>query len=157
GSRVLNPGGSVDIVVVDEMGGPVAGAQVEAGPGLSATADGAGHAVLLGLPLAPLELHGTAFGHLPGARRLQPPLPANAQLVLLRGSVVRGRLLDAAGVPVAGGTLKIESTTCSNEGVIHSNGRFEEDFQPGKEFQLILRSPSTRELRLTLAAGGPGE
>jgi Carboxypeptidase regulatory-like domain len=157
GSRVLEPGRNLTVAVVDENGQPVPGATVEAGPGLSATADGAGHAVLAGLPLAPLELHGTAFGHQPGTERLQPPLPANAVLYLRRAFVVRGRLLDAAGAPVAEGTLKIEAATCSSEGSIHSDGRFEEDFQTGKETQLVLRSPATRELRLTLAAGAAGE
>ncbi|MFY9823208.1 MAG: carboxypeptidase-like regulatory domain-containing protein [Thermoanaerobaculia bacterium] len=157
GGRVLEPGRALTVEVIDESGQPVPGAAIEAGAGLAATADAQGHATLAGLPLAPLELHGTAFGHQPGSQRLQPPLPAQALLVLRRAFVVRGRLLDATGVPVAGGTLKIEAATCSNEGVIRSDGRFEEDFLPGKDAQLVLRSPATRELRLTLAAGVAGE
>jgi hypothetical protein len=131
GIRVLEPGHALTVEVIDETGQPVAGAAIEAGPGLSATADATGHAELASLPLAPLELHGTAFGHQPGVLRLQPPLPPNTLLILRRGFVVRGRLLDAAGVPVAEGTLKIEAANCSSEGSIHPDGRFEEDFQPG--------------------------
>ncbi|HSS76934.1 MAG TPA: carboxypeptidase-like regulatory domain-containing protein, partial [Thermoanaerobaculia bacterium] len=151
------PGQILAIEAIDETCQPVPGAEIDAGPGLSATSDSTGHAKIAGVPVAPLELHGTAVGHLPGSQRLQPPLPVQALILLRRAFVVRGRLLDAASAPVAEGTLKIEGVNCSNEGMIHSDGRFEEDFQPGKEAQLVLRSPATRELRLTLAAGVSGE
>jgi hypothetical protein len=157
GSRVLEPGRRLAVAVVDELGQPVSAAAVETGPGLSATSDSAGHAELAGVPLAPLELHGTAPGHQPGALRLQPPLPARAKLELRRSFIVRGRLLDPAGVPVPEGSLQIETTSCSSEGTIAGDGRFTEDVQPGQEAQLVLRSPMTRELRLPLAAGTAGE
>jgi hypothetical protein len=157
GVRVLEPGGRLVVEVRDELGQPVPRAAIEAGPGLSATADAAGNAELVGVPAAPLELRGTAPGHQPGSRRLQPPLPARATLALGRGFVVRGRLLDGSGVPVPSGSLEIVAANCSSEGALHADGRFEEDFQPGREAQFVLRSPRTRELRLTLAAGTPGE
>jgi len=157
GVRVLEPGRALDVEVRDEAGQPVSGAEVEAGPGLSATSDAAGRAEFVGVPLAPLELRGTAPGHQPASRRLQPPLPPRTVLELRRGFVVRGRLLAPSGVPVAGGTLRLEAGTCANEGVIRGDGRFEEDFPTGKEGQLVLRSPSTRELRLSLTPGAAGE
>ncbi|MEO6194630.1 MAG: carboxypeptidase-like regulatory domain-containing protein, partial [Thermoanaerobaculia bacterium] len=157
GVRGLEPGQRLEIEVRDERGQPVPGAEVEAGPGLAVTADAAGHAELAGVPLAPLEIRGTASGHQPGTRRLQPPLPPRATLELRRGFTVRGRLLDSSGVPVDGGSLQIEAVNCSSEGVLHADGRFEEDVQIGKESQLVLRSPQTRELRLTIAPGTAGE
>ncbi len=157
GVRVLEPGRSLVVEVVDELGQPVSGAAIEAGSGLSSTSDGAGRAELVGVPLAPLELRGTAFGHQSGSRRLQPPLPSRATLELRRGFTVRGRLLDPSGVPVTSGSLEIVAANCSSEGTVHADGRFEEEFQTGQEAQLALRSPGTRELRLRLAAGKAGE
>ncbi len=157
GVRALEPGTRLRIEVVDEVGQPIPGAAVEAGPGLSTTADSAGQAELAGVPLAPLEVRGTAPRHQPGAQRLQTPLPALARLELRRVFTVRGRLLDGSGSPVFAGTLVIEGANCSSEGALTADGRFEEDFQTGQTAQLILRSPATRELRLPLAAGTAGE
>jgi hypothetical protein len=140
GVRTLEPGRSLVVEVRDETGQPVAKAAIEAG-----------------VPVAPLEIRATAFGYQPGSRRLQPPLPPQATLELRRGFTVRGRLLDSSGSPVASGSLQIAAATCSSEGTVHADGRFEQDFQPGKEAQLVLRSPATRELRVTLAAGKAGE
>jgi hypothetical protein len=157
GARVLEPGRTLEIEVRDEAGQPVSGAEIEAGPGLSATSDAAGRAELAGVPLAPLDIQATAPGHQPGSRRLQPPLPPRTEIELRRGAVVRGRLLDPSGVPVPGGTLRLEAPNCTSEGLIHADGRFEEDFQTGRESRLVLRSPATQELRLTLTPGTAGE
>ena len=157
GSRVLERGHSLRVAVVDEAGQPVPGAAVDAGPGLAATADSAGVAVLAGASLAPLALHGTAPRHQPGTRRVQPPFPPLATLELRRVFTVRGRLLDSSGAPVPSGTLLIEGANSSSEGTLSADGRFEEDFQTGQQAQLVLRSAATRELRLSLAAGAAGE
>jgi hypothetical protein len=157
GVRVLEPGQRLSLEVHDERGQPVAQAAIEAGPGLSAVSDATGRAELVGVPLAPLEIRGTATGYQPGSRRLQPPLPPRAALELRRGFRVRGRLLDSAGEPVSGGSLQIAAANCSSEGIVHADGRFDEDVQVGKETQLVLRSPTTRELRMTLAPGAAGE
>lgn len=157
GTRALEPGARLRVEVVDEVGHPVPGAAVEAGPGLSAIADSVGQAELLGIPLAPLELRGTAPRHQPGSQRLQTPFPALARLELHRVFTVRGRLLDGSGSPVFAGTLVIEAANCTSEGALTADGRFEEDFQTGQKAQLILRSPATRELRLPLAPGTAGE
>jgi hypothetical protein len=157
GTRVLDLGRLLQVEVVDEAGRPVPGAEVQAGPGLSVTADAAGHARFASLPSAPLQITGTAPGYQPGSRRLQPPFPEPAVLKLRHGFSVRGRLLDGSGAPVAEGSLRIEAASCTSEGSLHADGLFEEDFPPGKEAQLVLRSPATRELRVPLAAGKTGE
>lgn len=156
GVRVLEPGRTLEVYVTDERDEPVPEAAVEAGPGLTARADAEGRAELAGVPNAPLELRGTAFGYLPGTSRLQPPLPPYGRLILRRGFIVRGRLLDASGAPVSSGTVRLEAPGCSSEGTLRTDGTFEEEFQPGKEGHAVLRSPRTRELRVPLVTGESG-
>jgi protocatechuate 3,4-dioxygenase beta subunit len=158
GVRTLAAGTSLEVLVVDDQGAPVPGARVVANQGLSqATADGRGVARLSGLPLAPVQLRGKAERHLSGQARLNPPFPADARLVLDRALTLMGRLVDAAGAPAGGGSVRVESGTCQSGDLLGLDGRFELDIPPATLGELVLRSPGTRELRLPLSPGEPGE
>jgi hypothetical protein len=158
GARTLETGTSLDVLVVDDQGTPVPDARVTAGRGLSqATADNLGVARLSGLTLAPVQLRGEADRHLSGQARFNPPFPADARLVLDRALTLRGRLVDATGAPVDRGAVRVESGTCESGDVLGADGRFELVIPAETLGELVLRSPVTRELRLPLAPGEPGE
>nr|MDP9121893.1 carboxypeptidase-like regulatory domain-containing protein [Acidobacteriota bacterium] len=83
GTRTLVPGQTVAVDVADEAGVKVAGARVQALAGkLEAVADASGVAWLSGLPQAPLEVTGSAPGHLDGRAVLNPPFSSPSQLIL---------------------------------------------------------------------------
>jgi hypothetical protein len=159
GVRVLAPGGAIEVAVVDDGDAPVAGARIEGGPKTNAaTTDAAGIARLSGLPAAPLELRGSAAAHLPASVRLNPPLPPRARVVLPRAFVLAGRLVDASGTAVAQGMARVDARNCQRQEALRDGGRFRIDLPPASDAaELILRSPSTRELRLRIAPGTAGE
>ncbi len=157
GARVLERGERLSIIVRDERGQLIEGAHVEAGAGIWTTTAADGSGVLVGVPRAPIEVSATAFGHLPSSRRVQPPFSQPITIEMRSGVVVRGRLLDTAGIPVSVGMARLDSASCQNEGSLDADGRFSLDLQAGKEATLVLRSPTTRELRVPLAAGTAGE
>lgn len=158
GLRTLETGTSLDLQVVDDEGAPVPGARVTDRQGLSeAVADGRGIARFSELPLAPLELRGTAQRHLLGTARFNPPFPSDARLVLNRALGLTGRLVDPSGKPVSPGSARIESGTCFSEAWLDAEGRFDLDVPPDTRGEVVLRSPFTQELRVPLAPGEPGE
>ncbi|HYX25691.1 MAG TPA: carboxypeptidase-like regulatory domain-containing protein, partial [Thermoanaerobaculia bacterium] len=158
GAVTLTPGRTVTVLAVDDLGQPVAGASIEAGPGLSAKADSEGVARLAGVsPAAPLKLIAGADRHLPGKAQANPPLPEEMRIELPRAFTIQGRFLEAPGTPAAGGLVRTEQASCQKEHRADEGGRFEMALPPGEAITLALRSPRTPELRLPLAAGTAGE
>lgn len=158
GTLELLPGSELAVLAVDDQGTPVAGAAVEAGPGLAAKADARGLARLNGVTaLQPLELAATAPRHLAGKARLSPPFPERARIELPRAFTVHGRFVTAAGAPVAEGSVRIQQGAESAEETLEDGGRFELDLPPDEPTELTLASPASRELRLAVSPGAPGE
>ncbi|HVT57502.1 MAG TPA: carboxypeptidase-like regulatory domain-containing protein [Thermoanaerobaculia bacterium] len=157
GVRTLATAQTVAVLTVDEEGTPVAGAKVDAGSGTLAVSDVQGLAQLGGLPAAPLALTATAPGHLPGKARYNPPFAEPLQVALPRATTLRGRFLEAPGLPVGEGSIRIEQGSRYLDDRLGDGGRFDKDLEPGHAVVLVLRSPATRELRLTVPTGQPGE
>lgn len=158
GRIVLQKGASLRVLAVDDLGAPVPGARVEAGPRLAATADGRGVALLTSVPpTAPVKVTARARGHRPGKAESNPPLPETLRVELQRAFTLVGRFVEAPGTPAAAGSLRTEQASCQTEAPLETDGRFEVDLQPGEEVTLVLRSPSARELRLPVPAGEAGE
>jgi Carboxypeptidase regulatory-like domain len=156
GRRTLAHGGHLTVLVQD-AGGPVAGARVEAAPGIAAVTDGAGAAVLDGLPQAPIALVGSAARHQPARSRLNPPFPARAVLMLPRAFTVSGRFVDGGAMPVASGQLRVDLPGCHRHEHLDDDGRFTVDLAPGAPADLVLSGAQVRILRTTVAAGSAGE
>jgi hypothetical protein len=156
GRRQLDRGGQLTVVVRDAAG-PVAGARVEAGPGLKGTTDPTGTAVFDGVPPSGLLLKAEASRHQSGTLRINPPFPEPAVLTLPRAFTVTGRFVDGSGAPVTGGVAQVEMPTCRNSEHLAEDGSFSLTLPPGSAATLVLRAPQVRELRTGLAAGTAGE
>ena len=159
GTRTLSPGTTLAVQVADEDGSPLPGARLYIDRGrYQATADSSGVARFEGLPAAPVEVKGSADGYLGGSARFNVPYPAEGRLVLQTAFVLKGRLVDASGAPILRGSARIDSASCQNEMALREGGTFQFDLPPlADAAELVLRSPSSEELRLRLAPGAAGE
>jgi len=159
GTRTLDAGRTLAVSVIDETGAPVPGAAVQGSAGrFSAVADAGGVALLAGLPEAPLEIKGTAPGHLPAGARFNAPFPAAPQLVLPRCFTITGRLVDATGAPILRGTARVDARSSRDETPLGDGGRFRLDLPPERGgAELVLLAPAIQELRVRIAAGKSGE
>lgn len=154
---VVQAGKSVAGVVVDDTGKPLAGFKVAASrtrkiaPGTevqsssgdeATTTDAAGRFRLGGLEGAAVTVTAWGEGH---ARVSQPDVAVGTSELVLqlgRSGAVRGKLLDAAGSPIAGSTVRVESAAemrilrgilpARREAKTDANGAFElKDVEPG--------------------------
>lgn len=159
GSRVLEPGNALAVRVIDDLGVAVPEARLRIDSArLMIQADGKGIARLEGLPAAPVEVKGSAAGHLAASARFNHPFPADANLVLPRAFVLTGRLVDSSGDPILRGAARIHSRSCRTEQPLGDGGRFQLDLPTIPEpSELVVRSPQTQELRLRIQPGEAGE
>lgn len=157
GTIRLGRGVALRIAVVDDAGAPVEGAEVSGGH-QTGRSDARGLAVLTGIaPGLPLEVAVRARGHVPARISVEPPFSPETRLVLQRAFTVRGRVLDAGGRPVPDGSVQVRRGNFSHSLSCAPDGRFESDLPPGVPAVLTVTSPATRELRVTVPAGAPGE
>lgn len=159
GTRTLEPGAVLAVGVEDEAGEPIPGARLYIDRGrFQATADADGVARFEGLSPAPVEVKGSADGYLGGSARFNVPFPTKGRLKLQPAFVLKGRLVDASGSPILRGSARLDSASCQNEMALREGGTFQFDLPPlADAAELVLRSPSTQELRLRLAPGDAGE
>lgn len=158
GTARLRRGKPLQLDVVDDLGAPVAGAVVEGGMGLSARADAKGLAVLAQVdPGAALDLSVRAPGHLPWRSRIEPPVASPRRVELQRAFTVTGRLLGPEGSPVDEGLAVLRRGSLSSSMSLQPGGGFEMELPSGVAAELALSSPTTREVRVSLEAGLPGE
>jgi hypothetical protein len=158
GLRTFEAGTSLAVQVLDDAGSPIPGAHVVANQGLGeAEADGKGVAHLESLPAAPVQLRGTADRHLAGEAILNLPFPPDARIVLRRALTLTGRLIQSSGLAISHGTAQVVSGVCRTESHLTESGRFVLDIPPSTNGELVLRSPVTRELRVPIVPGEPGE
>ena len=160
GDVVLERGASLEVVVLDRDGAPVAGANVSVDrlPVPAAATGEHGQARLAGLPEGrPLDLVVKADGYLPGQLPLAVPWPDEARVVLTRGFTVRGRFVDPAGLPVDAGKVKVASENHFRFEDLEPGGGFELMLDPGVPWSLELSSPATRRRTVELQPGRPGE
>lgn len=157
GTIRLHRGKELRVVVVDDLGAPLSGAAVAGGPGLSGRTDASGEAVLLIDPVQPVDLEVSAPHHLPWKATVEPGTEQPVRVSLERAVTVLGRLVDPRGAPVGEGMAVLRRGTLSQAEALAPGGGFELDLPAGVEAELTLSSPATRELRVPLAAGDPGE
>lgn len=158
GTTELRRGVRLAVLVVDDLGAPVPGAEVDGGPGLSAVADARGLAELRGAPAGErLDIAVEAPGHLRARVRAAPAASEPVRTVLRRAFSVRGRLLAADGSPAESGLATWRAGQRSTSGPLLPGGGFELPLEPGMAFELTLASPTTPELRLRVEPGQAGE
>jgi hypothetical protein len=158
GRLTLKRGRTLAVLAVDDLDQPVSGAEVQMAPGAKAQTDREGVAHLAGVAGdSPLRLEAHARGHLPGKLELSPPLPDQTRVVLRRALTVRGRFLETPARPATRGQLRAEQASCTTARELEADGRFEIDLPPAEKVTLVLTSPATREVRLALSPGDPGE
>jgi len=157
GTLVLTRAVELTAIVTGPGQRPVAGAEVKAGAGRSAKTDERGRAVFNDLGAdQPAELSVQAADYLPLHKRIAPPLPKEVRLVLTRGFIAVGRLVDGNGDPVFSGTVEWKAGPTFSP-VDLKDGRFHLVLPPGERIELTFRSPQTAVVERVLDPGRPGE
>ena len=136
---------------------PVAGGTVRYGRLVEARSGADGLARLEGLPLAPLDLRGTADRHLEGRARGNPPFPPVVELTLPRAFTIEGRIVGGDRQPLAGAWLKIVEGSHSLHPTVEESGRFLLDLSPGAKVHLEAGAPGAVSERWPVVPGAAGE
>lgn len=148
---------SLAIRVVDDLGRPVVGADVRASSGERAASGEDGTAKLAGVAAREgLGLEVSAIRHLPWERSILAPLPESLTVELQRAAVVRGRLVDQDGGGLAG-EAHVKRGSFSRRQGIGGDGVFTIDLEPESEYELRLRSATTRDALVRLPPIVKGE
>jgi len=159
GQLELVEGRALRVRALESSGSPIAGAFVSTETAAGYT-DGEGVTTLRGLrPASALKISAKAAGFLQREQLFMPPLPEEVTLVLERGLLVRGLIVDADGEVLTDAEAMIR-TGCESFGttpVPVIGGRFEATVNPVAPGQLVLRSPASLEVTLELQPGEAGE
>lgn len=154
---VVEAGVEAELRVVDDAGLGVAGASVRS-PFETRTSDEEGWVRLTNVSrTGRLELRLEAPGHLPTPHLLVPPHGSVREVVLPRGAVLRGRLVDSAGDPVPGGRIKIEDCDTWEQSSTRTDASFELLLVPGRTYEVVFSSPTTDATRRSVPALAAGE
>ena len=158
GSIRLEPSVAIRVLVSDDEGTPVKSASLAAGPGVEATTDQRGAALLEGASATQLlRIVARAEGHLVTEVALTPPFEKEQRLVLRRAFVAQGQFVDSAGIPVQSGFVRAETGRRYKDHELQPGGRFTLDLAPATSVRLTLRSPLTQELVVSVKPGLGGE
>ncbi|MEM7588235.1 MAG: carboxypeptidase-like regulatory domain-containing protein, partial [Acidobacteriota bacterium] len=144
--------------VIDVDDQPIAGARLTLEPGLAATTNAQGRARIDHMP-AKTSVDGRveAAGFVPLQIRLTPPIEDPVRLRMVRAVRVTGRLVNADGVPVLDGRVRIETGSTSRTRPLAAAGGFELELPPDTPARLVFFSPATIELQTSIPASAPGE
>lgn len=159
GTITLSPAVPLTVLVTDDEGRPVEGADVEVSPGSRTVTDGDGVAVIEDAPpRRKIELRADAPGHLPAKLVVRPPRPADdtARLTLHRAHTVTGRLVRADGMPAESGQVRLIDCELSEQNEVRPDGTFRLELVPGRAFELVASTPLTTQVRFSLPPGEPG-
>lgn len=159
GQLELEEGRTVRVRVTASDGSPVAAALVSSDT-TGAYTDREGVAMLRGVGTgSPLKTVVKAAGFLPREQVFAPPVPEEVTLVLERGLLVRGVIVDGDGNVLTDAEAEIR-TGCekfATTSVPVVGGRFEAVVDPAEPGELVLRSPASLEVTLPLQPGTAGE
>jgi peroxiredoxin/protocatechuate 3,4-dioxygenase beta subunit len=155
----LTSGGKLAGTVRDSSGNPVAGASVFVGfdrymsGAIKKTADSNGNFVLNNLGLGENDLTISAPGLAPDFRTITVTATNPAVDILLKpGKVIRGRVVDKAGNPLAGATVSYDGLADRNG--IFSGRTMEWEKQTGADGRFTWNSAPDKAVNLTIRKGG---
>lgn len=153
----LNPVATADVVVTDDAGKPVAGASINIGARRAAVTDAKG---IAHVPLATdssADIRVVATHHLTKTASIAMPLRRPASVVLQRAFRVRGRLVDAHGVPAPSGHVLTRQERHVQNVPLEVDGTFDLDLEPGGDWVLELSSPHAAVAKVNVSQGVAGE
>lgn len=160
GELSMDDGLRVEVLVTDEGGAPIPGAQVGGSQGerldtvfFETRAGEDGVAVLTGIdPALPLSLVCVASGYA-RMRSTFDVVPATTTCILPKLALVRGRVLDPDEEPLSEGVVQIEGGDRS--ATTGDDGGFELPDLPARPYHLVVSAPGYRveEIDVELAAG----
>lgn len=154
----LAPGQELAVTVVDSNGDPVPGATVTHRAALARRTDEAGETVIDGLAQdRPVELRVEAADFLPAVARIDPPWPHPAVVELRQGLRVSGFYTNSEGVPVEGGSIRIETGSSFRNDDLGPGGALDLVLETDSEHTLVLSSADTAATRVRVEPGVPGE
>lgn len=157
GVTVLRAARTLEVRVLDDLGVPVANAEVRTGSGETAFTDADGTAHLEQVTEGEgFDLTVDGEGYLERQRMVPPPLPEALELELQRAAMVRGRLIDGSGEPVADAEVRLQRQQYFRDRPAAADGTFSVELVPDRRQELRFRSPSTVEVvrRLEPIAAG---
>lgn len=158
GDIQLQAGLRLAVAVVDDEGAPVVGAEIRAGPGLTAISDAEGKATFETLPPAAVQLNAYARRHLPRRFSINPPFPDPARLVLPRAYTIIGLVFDPeTSTPVTAGRVRLRQSTWGVEEQLDGAGRFEVDLFPGELAQGEITTPEHSRVTVQVSPGKAGQ
>lgn len=158
GAIPLPPSTDVFLDVMTADGEPVAGVRVTTDSGFRGTTDKKGRVTLQGLfAVEPNSVTLMASGYAKQTIELVPPLAEKERVVLERAFSVRGNVLDDAGGSVPDATAVLVAGPLQRRVNAAADGSLSFDFEPGKEFDLTIESPSFASVTRHEPAGRAGE
>lgn len=158
GNLRLDPAAELVVVVRDDLGVPLMGAtlRIEGRPADVTTREG-GRAWLDVSGFQPLDLRVSATGHVPKELHLSSPFESAVTVTLERGLIARGVYVDADGIPVSDGRIKIIRGETFVHQPVESDGSFELTLPAGEQLRIEAMSPRTSVVHREVAPGAPGE
>ena len=177
GDVILQRGVNLQVAVVDDLGRPVAGARVQAGPptagppsavpspagpvagrGAGGSTDVRGQVQLDALIQdEPVVVRAAATGHVAAVERLLPPLPERTVVAMVRAYQVTGRLVDGDGVAVVDGSVRVKRGSAFHDQPLDPGGTFTVELPPETPAELTFTSPGSAALAVSVGAGSAGE
>lgn len=158
GDVTLAAAHALRLTVVDDAGSPVASANLRVdGRPPGALTDDEGMAWVDVVPGSVAEITVAAPRHRSHQVELQPPLPEELRVTLTRAFLVRGRFVDANGVPVPDAEARILRNNRMHDVKLADGGAMELELDPGEPHRVEVRSPRTPVLEMSIEPGLPGE
>jgi len=143
--------------IVDGEDLPLPGIEIRQAGEVLATTDSEGRATLDGGESEDLPLLLDADGVVAREIGVPSPRPELLHVRLERAWSIEGRLSDPDDRPVTEGRAIVVTGSHQRLERLDADGGFRLDLEPGREAELRLSSPATREVRLHLEAGHSGE
>jgi hypothetical protein len=151
----LAPAVTVQLIATDGRQ-PIAGA-IASLPGSREEGPSDAHGIIdiHGVDAAsPLRVTVRAPGFLRQTTEIRPP---QTRVVMARSYRIRGRFLAEDGQPADGATVMIHRGNRETNADVSADGTFDLDLEPETAFSLVFLSPVSRELRVPIPAGHPGD
>lgn len=158
GVLTLLPSVELTIDVLDGTRRPVPNAAVATDHGFHGKTNERGRVVITGAaPDAAVSVTVTAAGFVKSTTLLNPPLPKTERVILEPAFTVRGRVVDAMGLPVPDAIVLVTIGTTYEREHLRDDGSFAIDVEAGREFDLAFESPSAGTTSRKEAQGRAGE